>query len=211
MFAAGAVIGSAVTWKFIKTRYEQIAQEEIESVKSAFTEMMAINQDQNEDECEDFDEDQEQHQQIDWSELENLEDEDDDEDVEEDESDYAESNLREYSRLLNDYTNDDEKGGVDNMTKEPYVIDPYEFGERDGYRKFELTYYADGTLEDEEYNLVRDYEKLIGRDSLNTFGQYEDDSVVVRNDDLKSDFMILKDYRTYEQARSISPKQVADE
>ena len=35
-FAAGAVIGSAVTWKLVKTRYEQIAQEEISSVKDYY-------------------------------------------------------------------------------------------------------------------------------------------------------------------------------
>ena len=31
-FVAGAVIGSAITWKFVKTKYERIAQEEIDSV-----------------------------------------------------------------------------------------------------------------------------------------------------------------------------------
>ena len=36
IFAAGAAIGSAVTWIFLKKRYEQIAQEEIDSVKEAF-------------------------------------------------------------------------------------------------------------------------------------------------------------------------------
>ena len=36
IFAAGAIIGSAVTWKIVKTKYEQIANEEIESVKERF-------------------------------------------------------------------------------------------------------------------------------------------------------------------------------
>ena len=35
VFAAGAAIGSAVTWKVVKTKYERFAQEEIESVKEA--------------------------------------------------------------------------------------------------------------------------------------------------------------------------------
>ena len=37
IFATGAVIGSVVTWKIIKTKYEQIAQEEIDSVKEVFS------------------------------------------------------------------------------------------------------------------------------------------------------------------------------
>ncbi len=36
LFAAGAAIGSAVTWKLVKDKYERIAQEEIDSVKETF-------------------------------------------------------------------------------------------------------------------------------------------------------------------------------
>lgn len=36
IFATGAAIGSLVTWKLLKTKYEQIAQEEIDSVKEVF-------------------------------------------------------------------------------------------------------------------------------------------------------------------------------
>ena len=97
------------------------------------------------------------------------------------------------------------------MTKEPYVISPYDFGELDDYSQVELTYYADGTLEDEDYNIVTDADELIGRDSLYTFGEYEDDAVFVRNERLRADFQILKDYRTYAEARSVGPSKVDDE
>ena len=36
-FVAGVAIGSIVTWKFTKTKYEKIANEEIESVKEVFS------------------------------------------------------------------------------------------------------------------------------------------------------------------------------
>ena len=36
MFMAGLTIGSAATWLCLKKRYEQIAQEEIDSVKAAY-------------------------------------------------------------------------------------------------------------------------------------------------------------------------------
>ena len=97
------------------------------------------------------------------------------------------------------------------MVIKPYVISPYDFGELDGYSQVELTYYADGTLEDEDYNIVTDVDELIGSDSLLTFGEYEDDAVFVRNDRLRADFQILKDYRTYEDARRVGPDQVDDE
>ena len=37
MLAVGAAIGSAVTWKLVKTKYERIAQEEIDSVKEVYS------------------------------------------------------------------------------------------------------------------------------------------------------------------------------
>lgn len=37
IFAAGAAIGSVVTWKILNTRYEQLIEEEIESVKEAYS------------------------------------------------------------------------------------------------------------------------------------------------------------------------------
>lgn len=35
IFGIGAAIGSVVTWKLVKTKYERIADEEIESVKKS--------------------------------------------------------------------------------------------------------------------------------------------------------------------------------
>lgn len=197
IFAVGAAIGSAVTYKVVKDKYERIVQEEIESVKEAFVDRLTNLQDQVDDYVTAYaaEEWADRAKQIDWSELEDIEDDDSNED-----------DLNEYARILNKYNK--EEGGAKDMTKEPYVISPYDFGELDGYRQIELTYYADGTLEDENYDIVTDYEEVIGRDSLNTFGEYEDDAVFVRNDHLKTDFQILKDYRTYEEARSVGPKQV---
>lgn len=201
MFAAGAAIGSAVTWKIVKTRYERIVQEEIDSVKAAFNDMLAIRQDQDVDSADD-EEPQIQQRQINWAELEDL-------DEENDEYEPTEEDLAEYEQLTTNYTN--EKGGADNMTKAPYVIAPYDFGEIDGYHTIELTYYADDVLEDDSYKIVTDRDELLGPKALYTFGEYEDDAVFVRNERLCTDFQILKDYRTYSEAKSISPIQVADE
>lgn len=202
MFAAGAAIGSAVTWKVVKTKYEHLIQEEIESVKSAFNDMLAIRQAQDGESDEEDAEDQpERTEQINWSDYEDLTEDDEE----------ADEGLNDYERLLKKYTDIKEKGGVEDMTKEPYVISPYDFGELDGYHTIELTYYADGTLEDEDYEIVTDVEELIGPKALTTFGEYEDDSVFVRNERLRTDFQILKDYRTYKQARSIGPDKVDNE
>lgn len=210
VFAAGAAIGSAVTWKVVKTKYDRLVREEIESVKEAYADMMANLQEQVDDysTADEAEERCDRASKIDWSDYEDLDEEEYEENEDEDEAE--DDGLNDYARLVEQYNNN-EKGGAETVAKEPYVISPYDFGELDGYSQFELTYYADGTLEDEDYNIVTDADELIGRESLYTFGEYEDDAVFVRNERLHADFQILKDYRTYEQARSVGPNQVDDE
>ena len=48
-FAIGAAVGSVATWKLLKTKYENIAQEEIDSVKEAFAEEAKTNREPVED------------------------------------------------------------------------------------------------------------------------------------------------------------------
>lgn len=207
VFAAGAAIGSAVTWKILKTKYDRLIQEEIDSVKEAFSDRFD-NEQESDEYSEDDDEESEQEQEDspepsrkqNWSNLDEIVDE---------EKYFTKSVINEYEEIASKYSS--EKGGVEDMLfKPPYVISPLDFGELDDYNQIELTYYLDGILEDEDYHIVTDADELIGPDALNTFGEYEDDSVFVRNERLCTDFQILKDYRTYDEARSVGPVQVDD-
>ena len=211
MFAAGAAIGSAVTWKILKDKYEKIVQEEIKSVKEVFSDRFNDSNEESSSE-ESGDEMSEEdpisdYRKINWEELEDL----DPSELEEEEYQADEADKAEYEHLTNIY----KKGGPDDMPtsepREPYVIDPIEFGELDGYKTFELTYYEDGILEDEDYEIVKNPEEILGPDALGSFGEYEEDAVCVRNERLRADFQILKEYRTYDEARSIGPGRVDDE
>lgn len=208
IFAVGAAIGSAATWKFVKDKYEKIAQEEIESVKKVFSDRFNISDEEtsSEESNEEMSEEDpvSDCRKICWEELEDLDP------SELDEEEYQ-ADLIEYEGIANNY----KEGGADNMPtsepREPYVIEPIEFGELDDYKTFELTYYEDGILEDEDYDIVKNPEEILGPYALGSFGEYEDDSVFVRNERLRADFQILKDYRTYDEARSIGPGRVDDE
>ena len=195
MFAVGAVAGSAATWMILKSKYEQRIQEEIESVKEAFIEMNCSDEQSEEGSEDEEEEASEEYHQVNWDELEDLdEDESDDE-------------LKEYADLTNMYSS--EKGGAEKVeTQDPYVIEPMEFGEAYGYKTVSYTYYADGILEDNKHKIVTNIDELIGKGSLDTFGDYEEDSVFVRNPRLRTDFEILKDYNTYEEATGNTPDRV---
>lgn len=171
-FVLGAAAGSAVTWKLIKTKYEQIAQEEIDSVKAVYS--------KKKDELRSTPE---------------LPDEAKD-------PQYTEEETEEYENLAEAYGSDEEEeGGCESMPNdEPYVISPEEFGEKDGYETVTLTYYADDILTDDADQPIHDVEDTVGSDALTRFGEYEDDTVYVRNDARKCDYEICADDANYYDA-----------
>ena len=92
-----------------------------------------------------------------------------------------------------------------------YVIPPESFGETD-FETVSLSYYADKVLvDDTKHEVITNVDELVGRNSLETFGEYEDDSVFVRNENLKKDFEILLDMRNYSDVSSIKPHLIVDD
>ena len=93
----------------------------------------------------------------------------------------------------------------EDKTDKPYVISPDEFGEFYDYTQISLTFFSDHVLADENYEMVDDIDAIVGVESLNHFGEYEDDSVFVRNDRLKVDYEILLDQRKYSDVLKSKP------
>jgi hypothetical protein len=173
MFTVGAAIGSLVTWKFVKTKYERIAQEEINSVKERFANRKNPF-------------------------IEKKETKDD----QKDENDLARLNKMTASLGYSGPSDEETKKEVEPVRKTtPYVISPEEFGEFDGYDTVSLTYYADGVLTDDDENVIENVSKLVCVDFASHFGEYEDDSVFVRNDEMMTDYEILRDMRKYSELK----------
>lgn len=161
IFAAGAAIGSTVTWKLLRTKYEQIANEEIESVKEMY---------RKKDEVSDEDS-------LYPSEIV---------------TDLTEKRpLSEYAKLLEDEGYSEKKEESEEVEL-PYVISPDDFGDLDGYSTVTLYCYEDGVIVDEEDELVDNADTIIGKNIVDHFGEFEDDSVFVRNDARRCDYEILK-------------------
>lgn len=165
IFLAGAAIGSIATWKIIEKKYKDIADEEIESVKQVFKER------------------QEKISNI-GSNVNNFET---------------------YKDIIKDLSYEKEDSEVEEKTNEsndisleedidrskPYVISPEEYGEIFGYETKSWTYYADDVLVDEFDQIVEDPELYIG-DGLKHFGEFEDDSVFIRDEKASTDYEILR-------------------
>lgn len=92
---------------------------------------------------------------------------------------------------------DSEEKDKEEYGLEPYVISPDEFGELYDYDPVTLILYKDGILAYEDGVRVEDVDDVVGIESLNTFGRYEDDCVYVRNENMKCDYEILRDEARY--------------
>lgn len=96
------------------------------------------------------------------------------------------------------------------LSEKPYIISPDEFGERDGYGLITLVFYSDGYLADDLDDEVTDSSDIVGDEWKNHFGEYEGDSVFVRNDRLKCDYEILRDERKYSEVLETKPHWLED-
>ena len=190
LFTAGVAVGSLVTWRYFKSKYEVV-----------------------EDEIEEKTEEPEGE----------TETEDEDPEVSESKMSYKKPPLKEYVKMVEDNgyvpkthmeeVEEEIANGKwdDKDVYEPYIIRPEEYGELHAYETLSLNYYADGVLTDELDNPIEDVESLVPADFADHFGEYEDDVVHVRNDNLECDYEILRDLRKFTDVVGEYPYPTEDE
>lgn len=102
--------------------------------------------------------------------------------------------------LYDEVENSIENEPVDPDTSdEPYVISTDEFidGRRE-YDKITLRYFEeDGTVMDEEEDIMPEGLALIGENNLPFAGQYEEDVLYVRNDKFGADYEVLIEHGSF--------------
>ena len=201
-FLAGIAVGGAAVWYYTKDKYAQLAEEEINSVKEAYARREKQQESKPETDISPNADSGQTHVVVD-----KVQDKGD---------------IKEFARRVQGekgYTNysktvvppkekpQEEPAQSENSGETPYVISPDEFDELEGYTPISLTYFADGVLSDEHGVIIDDAEEIVG-DALNHFGEYEEDSVFVRNDAKRCDYEILRDEHTYEEFRKTLPPNI---
>lgn len=188
LFTAGVAVGSLVTWRYFKSKYEVVEDEIEEKTEEA-----------------------------------EGESEEDDPEVLESKMSYKKPPLKEYVKMVEDNgympkthmeeVEEEIANGEwdDKDIYEPYIIRPDEYGELHAYETLSLNYYADGVLTDELDNPIEDVESLVPADFADHFGEYEDDVVHVRNDNLECDYEILRDLRKFTDVVGEYPYPTEDE
>lgn len=180
-FLLGVGIGSLVTWWFVKSKYEKIAQEEIEAVIEHFSQKEKELEDAAAIDIPEEVKVQSTNQGTKYNHSVTIE----------------KPALNEYIKKADTY-----------KSKDIRVISPDEYGDIDDYERCSLTYYADGFLVDENDELVDDIEETVGEDFADHFGEYEEDSVYIRNDIRECDYEVLMSLQKYREVIKAKPKPV---
>ena len=199
-FSIGMLFGGAITYYYVKKKFNDGYQEEIKNIKETLknekenkvdkhiendimaTEAMSDNLKSSSETEKELTKYNDIVEKTNYNRLYETEDENENENENENNDD---------SKLKLDV--------VENPMAKPYVISPDEFEQNydDDYITITFIYFADGVLTEDDYTIVDNIEETIGSESLNHFGEYEDDSVYVKNECRKRYYEILLDDRNY--------------
>lgn len=175
IFLSGVAIGSAAAWFYQAHKYEQIIDEEIESVKDTFKKK-----------------EEEKDNNISIA-LKTLADEAINKP---DVSEIYKAKLEKENYINYNVKSEEpiEKKEREEVVEKPYIIDQGDFRQFSNYKHVTLDYYADGVLTDADYpdDPIDDIEEIVGNclksDNIN---ERVDDWIYIRNDSKKCDYEIF--------------------
>lgn len=201
-FVLGLGVGAAGSYFYLRNKFDQIAQDEINSVKEAYADKLDEIRAglEPEPECDEEDEKGEKPVKL----------------------KHQKPDLMEFSRKIKengytDYSTKTEK--PDDPAHQPFNPDPYEITEEeyeelsDLYDKVSLIFYSDKVLAYESDDCVFEYtDERLTPDFDDHFKKNNDEEVVyIRNDIEKVDYAIYKDNRTYKEVTGNEPPEEESE
>lgn len=182
----GIAIGAGISSIYHKNKYEQMIQEEVESLREHMRNQQGTNGPKPEDKCKDGNEPTENISGEETS-IEPLTND--------------EEEMREVRNIINysKYSSSDEDA-LDSKYKKPFIVTPEDFASMPGYDTDTFYYHQDDIISNDNQEIVDDIELTFGmsiEDIRGQFGVYEDDAIYIRNERLKTDYEILREETNY--------------
>jgi hypothetical protein len=172
VFIAGLSLGAGVSWVYHKNKYEEMVQEEVESLREHRKSKLADKD------------------------MENVE-ETQMEPIEEEEEDNSDEYIEKVEKIINyqkySTPNTDEH---ESKYKKPYIVTPDDFASVPGFDTDTFYYHHDDIISNDRNEMVDDVETILGlsvEEIRDQFGVYEDDAVYIRNMRLKCDYEVLRE------------------
>lgn len=192
VFILGAATGAGAMAYICRTKYETMIQEELDDIKEAYNEKLkeALGDDEDVEIINGYattNDPEEKPNLMEYASQPGTTGY----------TDYAAMSTKKESNITsNDVVIKEEL----NMSNPKItVISPDEFGDDTDYDTISLRLYNDGIVTDEDGDPIKYVEDLIGVGSLNRFGEYEDDSVFIRNDINHTYYEVLRDESNYSE------------
>lgn len=186
IFLAGVACGAAGAYFFLKDKFADIAQKEIDSVKDSYKKVAILT----------------------------IQDDGSVKEVDPPVTVKNEKPpIKEYFKTIEKYQNYNkvevpEDSVHKSFNEDPYVISPEEFGEIEDYEQESLVLYSDGVLaNDVDDEIFEEADEKLTPDFDDHFGDYEENAVHIRNDIEKTDYAIYKDSRSYEEVTGNKPSR----
>lgn len=173
-FAIGAVLGTIVSWQFAKTKYEKIAEEEIESMKKVLF---------KEKNSEKVDENSLRKKNI--AKVNEIV-----------KNEGYKGKSTNYATVYNEKKNEE-----NDIKSYIHHIPSDEFGLEEEYDVITLIYLIDGVLIDDRDAEVGDIEEKVGEDFAKYFEESNGDTIYFKNDKYKAYYEIVKDDRSFDQIK----------
>lgn len=196
VFVVGVGLGATATTIYLKNKYEEIVQEEIESIRETLAPHLSSRRETTAVRATELEEDEIDQETKKDSKILNIE-------------------RKRHNRIARRYnTTSDEEQEASDLEHEkmshdanqvnsdhPYVITLEQFSEEMvNFDKLTIYYYEDdGTLADENEEIISDETYIVGDEALIMFGEGSDDPeiVYVRNEKLMSDYEVIRLSKSY--------------
>jgi hypothetical protein len=190
MFIGGIVVGAGASWVYHKNKYEQMVQDEVESLREHMKNGKSTNTEPTEFEAKDENEEIKQAKEYYDNNLA--------------EEEYDESMARVHNLVReNHYTSsNDKEENMANKYKKPFVVTPDDFASVPGFDTDTFYYHQDDIISNGDNEMLGEHEveQILGLSVLQIkeqFGVYEEDSVYIRNMRMKCDYEILREEENF--------------
>lgn len=194
IFLAGATIGGGISYLYFRNDYEERYQEEIQSIKEAFSNRYSKKVAYPTDESGTSNEELKKQLNLISNDTLNAE-----ELQKQLNLIYTDTiNTEKYNYAGVDITKSNEEEGIaEAMYTGPYLVPASEFGDISSYEIVELMYYSDNVLVDEDDEVVTDIEGTVGRENIRAFEASGENIFFIRNDAKERYYEILWDGRAH--------------
>ena len=197
IFISGAAIGVGVSWMYHKNKYEQLVEEEVESLREHAKNKEGGSQGMTKDEYEEKNKIATEKEVIDTRQY--YEEHKDELEEAKEESEQIINNSH-YATTDNSYAEE-----IANRNKYPYRIEVDEVGGLVGFDVDQINYYSNGVLATDDGDEIEKPEELLGMTKgqiIDYFNSHQDsDALFIRNIMLKCDYEILRDLDEFEPNR----------